>query len=177
MAARWSSENIVVEHRELQATTMALDCTGQYVVLAGRKCVAIINLYDDGLSVEKKVFRHSKWEVSSAEWSPHHPDMFILACNQRAELLTWKDGELVSQHFLRHHTRTISDINWAVFDPNVLATASIDTFIYLWDIRDPRKPIASFSTVAGASQVKWNKVTPNLLATAHEGDIRLWDPR
>ena len=31
--------------------------------------------------------------------------------------------------------------------------------------------------VAGASQVKWNKVTNNLFATTHEGDVRLWDPR
>ncbi|XP_076318578.1 WD repeat domain 59 isoform X2 [Tachypleus tridentatus] len=176
MAGRWSSENIVVEHRELQASAMALDYTGQYLVLAGRKCVAIVNL-EEGLSVEKKILRQSKWEITTAEWSPHHRDTFVLACNQKAELLTWKDGELISLNLLRYHTRTITDINWAIFDSSVLATASVDTFIYLWDIRDPRKPIASFSTIVGASQVKWNKVTSNLLATAHEGDIRLWDPR
>lgn len=26
-------------------------------------------------------------------------------------------------------------------------------------------------------QVKWNKVTNNLFATTHEGDVRIWDPR
>lgn len=31
--------------------------------------------------------------------------------------------------------------------------------------------------VGGATQVKWNKVTNNLFATAHEGDVRVWDPR
>ena len=30
---------------------------------------------------------------------------------------------------------------------------------------------------AGAYQVKWNRVTNNLFATTHEGDIRIWDPR
>lgn len=34
-----------------------------------------------------------------------------------------------------------------------------------------------FSLPGGASQVKWNKVTNNLFATAHEGDVRIWDPR
>lgn len=29
----------------------------------------------------------------------------------------------------------------------------------------------------GATQVRWNRVTGNLLATAHEGDVRLWDWR
>lgn len=35
----------------------------------------------------------------------------------------------------------------------------------------------SLSAVAGAIQVKWNKISPNVLATSHEGDVRLWDPR
>ena len=30
---------------------------------------------------------------------------------------------------------------------------------------------------AGASQVKWNKINHNLLGTAHDGDIRIWDHR
>lgn len=25
--------------------------------------------------------------------------------------------------------------------------------------------------------MKWNRVTNNLFATTHEGDIRIWDPR
>lgn len=34
-----------------------------------------------------------------------------------------------------------------------------------------------FVYTVGATQVKWNKVSGNLLATAHEGDLRLWDYR
>lgn len=30
---------------------------------------------------------------------------------------------------------------------------------------------------AGANQVRWNRLSRNLLATAHNGDIRLWDQR
>ena len=29
----------------------------------------------------------------------------------------------------------------------------------------------------GATQVRWNRVNDHLLATAHEGDVRLWDSR
>lgn len=75
------------------------------------------------------------------------------------------------------HSRSVSDLNWSTFNANTLATASIDTFINLWDIREFKKPVLSLSAVAGASQVKWNKVTENIIATSHEGDIRLWDPR
>ena len=33
------------------------------------------------------------------------------------------------------------------------------------------------SVLAGASQVKWSKVNSDLLATTHDGDLRIWDPR
>lgn len=31
--------------------------------------------------------------------------------------------------------------------------------------------------LAGASQVRWNVLSPNMLATAHDGDIKIWDQR
>lgn len=34
-----------------------------------------------------------------------------------------------------------------------------------------------FLLPAGASQVKWNKKNPNLLASSHDGDVRVWDKR
>lgn len=47
----------------------------------------------------------------------------------------------------------------------------------MWDIRDPRRPALSLSAIAEASQVRWNRICPYLLATAHDGDIKLWDQR
>lgn len=31
--------------------------------------------------------------------------------------------------------------------------------------------------IAGSSQVRWNALSPNMLATAHDGDIKIWDQR
>lgn len=55
----------------------------------------------------------------------------------------------------------------------------MDTFTHLWDLRDPRKPILSLSAVcmSGATQVGFNRVSGNLIATAHDGDLRIWDQR
>lgn len=71
----------------------------------------------------------------------------------------------------------ITDLNWHQSDPNVLASCSVDTFIHIWDLRDSRRPMISLSAVAEASQVRWNRVSSHLLATAHDGDIKLWDQR
>ncbi|XP_029839965.3 GATOR complex protein WDR59 isoform X1 [Ixodes scapularis] len=169
--------SVVSEHKDLQATAMALDSEGQYAVLAGRRCIALVNLDSPDTTLKRSV-RQSKFEISSAEWNPHLTDTFLLACNQSVELLTWCNGELRSKHTTpRAHTRAISDINWSPFDENLLATSSFDTYVHIWDSREPRKPYLSLSAVTGASQVKWNKITQHVLATSHDGDVRIWDTR
>ncbi|GIY95576.1 GATOR complex protein WDR59 [Caerostris extrusa] len=176
MSAIWGSENVVADHRDLQANTMAVDRSGQYAVLAGRRHMGIVHL-DQPSEIIHKTNRHSKWDVTIAEWSPHESESFAIACNQRAELYSWDQGEVKQTASLKAHTRAISDLNWSTFETRILATASIDTYIYLWDTRDTRKPSISLSAVAGASQVKFNKFHSHLLATSHEGDIRVWDIR
>ena len=33
------------------------------------------------------------------------------------------------------------------------------------------------STTAGASLVQWNRINENVIASAHDSDIRIWDMR
>ena len=49
---------------------MAIDSTGQFALLAGRRCLAVVDI-DNPSNLIKKVPRTSKWEVGSAEWNPH----------------------------------------------------------------------------------------------------------
>ncbi|GLG98684.1 GATOR complex protein WDR59 [Gryllus bimaculatus] len=179
MATRWSSEFIVAEHRDLQASAMAIDWTGVYVLLAGRRFLAIKNLNDSSDTLHK-VPRQSKYEVGAAEWNPSsaNKELCAISSGQRVEILSWRAGtDLVQTHSLRSHTRVVSDLNWHRFDPNLVASCSIDTFIYVWDVRDQRRPVLSLSAVAGATQVRWNRLSRYLLASAHDGEIRLWDQR
>ncbi|XP_075212964.1 WD repeat domain 59 [Lycorma delicatula] len=178
MATRWSSEFIVAEHRDLQASAMAVDWTGIYVLLAGRRYLGVKNL-DDPSDTLRKFPRQSKYEVGTAEWNPSstHSQLCAISSNQKVEILSWVSGELIVLHALGWHTRVISDLNWNRFDPNLLASCSIDTYTHIWDLRDARRPCISLSAVAGAMQVRWNRMSRYLLATAHNGDIKLWDQR
>ncbi|XP_029464735.1 GATOR complex protein WDR59 isoform X2 [Rhinatrema bivittatum] len=178
MAARWSSENVVVEFRDSQVTAMSLDCRGQHAVLSGRRFLYIVNL-DVPTEGHRKISRQSKWDIGTVQWNPHesYAHYFAASSNQRVDLYKWKDGSGEVGTSLQGHTRVISDLDWAVFEPDLLVTSSVDTYIYIWDIKDTRKPTVSLSAVAGASQVKWNKKNTNCLATSHDGDVRIWDKR
>ncbi|XP_034974517.2 GATOR complex protein WDR59 isoform X1 [Zootoca vivipara] len=178
MAARWSSENVVVEFRDSQATAMSVDCLGQHAVLSGRRFLYIVNL-DAPSDGHRKISRQSKWDIGAVQWNPHdsHSHYFAASSNQRVDLYKWKDDKGEVGTSLQGHTRVISDLDWAVFEPDLLVTSSVDTYIYIWDIKDTRKPTVSLSAVAGASQVKWNKKNAHCLATSHDGDVRIWDRR
>ncbi|KAM9410649.1 GATOR2 complex protein WDR59 isoform 2-T2 [Pholidichthys leucotaenia] len=178
MAARWSSENVVVEFRDAQATAMSVDCLGSHAVLSGRRFLYLVNL-ESPSEAPRKIGRQSKWDVGTVQWNRHRSEAHIFAAssNQRVDLYSWRDGCGQTQSSLQGHTRVISDLDWSWFEPEFLVTSSVDTYIYIWDTRDTRKPTVVLSAVAGASQVKWNKKNQNLLASSHDGDIRIWDRR
>ncbi|GFO43349.1 WD repeat-containing protein 59 [Plakobranchus ocellatus] len=179
MAGRWSwsTENLVSEFKDLQASAMAVDCLGNWCLLAGRKNLAFVNL--NKLSPSIKVTRQSKWDIGCVQWNMHASCAyrFVTACNQRLDVFDFRDASAAHLCSMKAHSRTVSDIDWSPFDVNVVASCSVDTFTYFWDVRDAKKPVKYFQTVTGAYQVKWNKVTNNLFATTHDGDVRIWDPR
>ncbi|XP_031606748.1 GATOR complex protein WDR59 isoform X2 [Oreochromis aureus] len=178
MAARWSSENVVVEFRDAQATAMSVDCLGSHAVLSGRRFLYLVNL-ESPSEQSRKIGRQSKWDVGTVQWNPHRSEAHVFAAssNQRVDLYSWRDGCGEAHTSLQGHTRVISDLDWSWFEPEFLVTSSVDTYIYIWDTRDTRKPTLALSAVAGASQVKWNKKNQNLLASSHDGDVRIWDKR
>ncbi|KAE8277517.1 GATOR complex protein WDR59 [Larimichthys crocea] len=178
MAARWSSENVVVEFRDAQATAMSVDCLGSHAVLSGRRFLYMVNL-EAPSEAPRKIGRQSKWDVGTVQWNPHRAEshMFAASSNQRVDLYSWKDGCGEVHTSLQGHTRVISDLDWSWFEPEFLVTSSVDTYIYIWDTRDTRKPTVALSAVAGASQVKWNRKNQYLLASSHDGDVRIWDKR
>ncbi|XP_001870851.2 GATOR complex protein Wdr59 isoform X1 [Culex quinquefasciatus] len=179
----------VREYRDLQANVMSVDWTGSWILLAGRRQLALQSIRDYEMEGEggcpagglSKFPRPWKYEVSAAEWAicQNSQEYCAIATSQTIEVVTWKSGQPTIKHSLRAHTRMITDIDWHSKVPHLLASCSIDTYTHLWDLRDPRKPVLSLNAVcmSGASQVGFNRVSGNLVATAHDGDLRIWDQR
>jgi len=76
-----------------------------------------------------------------------------------SECLLWnvessgaETGRSPIEQVLVGHERSITDINWAVFDTETLATASLDGWIRIWDLRTSgRQSAAAFSGWHGPS--------------------------
>jgi len=170
-------EVTVCPHKDLVGcTSMSLNTNSSLAFMAGRRSYGMINLSFPDQLVYKEA-RQSKWEVICSEWSALEEKLVAVALNNKVELLTWTGSELVIDTVLKGHTRAITDISWHTYDRHLLATSAADTFIYLWDMRDLRRPKAGLQAVAGAAKVQWNKVSGKYLASAHEGEIKLWDMR
>lgn len=178
MSLQWSGEQVVAKFPDVQANTMAVDCMGVWVALAGRRAISMVNLKKPKEKPLKSA-RQSKWDVSCVQWNqvPSHLNLFVTAYNQKLDLHSWKDSNITSLCSMKGHSRTVSDVSWSPSDPNKILSCSVDTFINLWDVNDPRKPVRSFQTVSGAYQVKWNRLSENMFATTHEGELRIWDIR
>uniref|UniRef100_A0A672ZEW0 WD repeat domain 59 n=1 Tax=Sphaeramia orbicularis TaxID=375764 RepID=A0A672ZEW0_9TELE len=157
---------------------MSVDCLGSHAVLSGRRFLYMVNL-ESPSEPPRKIGRQSKWDVGTVQWNPHTAEAHVFAAssNQRVDLYSWRDGCGEVHTSLQGHTRVISDLDWSWFEPELLVTSSVDTYIYIWDTRDTRKPTVALSAVAGASQVKWNRKNQFLLASSHDGDVRIWDKR
>lgn len=159
-------------YRDLQATAMSIDWSGQWILLAGRfvwllhflsiiisstrflfrRHLALQKLDIDQTEDEnflRKFHRNSKHEVSAAEWAicQDSQEYCAIATSQLIEVVTWRSGDPTLIHSLRAHTRVITDIDWHSKTPYLLASCSIDTFTHLWDLRDPKKPTMSLSAV------------------------------
>ena len=164
-------------HKDLiGCNCMSVNFNGSLALLAGRRCYAVINLATPDTLTYRET-RQSKWEVIRAEWSPVSESVIAVAANNKVDLLTCAGAELSVERSVRAHTRSLTDIGWSPHSAHTLATSAADTFIYLWDTRDLRRARAGLQSVVGAAKIQWNKVSGHYLASAHEGEVKLWDTR
>lgn len=86
------------------------------------------------------------------------------------------------EQVLDAHMRAITDINWSPVHPEVLASCSVDTWTWVWDLRvgasGSRRPVQGYSSWnASMAQVKWNRIAPHRIAVSCDNKVLIWDDR
>ncbi|KAE8388047.1 hypothetical protein BDV23DRAFT_195452 [Aspergillus alliaceus] len=168
-------------HVEQPVGSMSISPCGRDVVLASKEGLHIIDL-DSPYSPPRYLPHHTSWEVADVQWSPFAARDYWVASTSNQKALVWnlgmKSWQNPIEHVLHAHTRAITDINFSAHHPDVLATCAVDSFVHCWDLRSPSRPAISFSDwFAGATQVKWNRQDPNVIASSHDRFLRIWDKR
>ncbi|KAI2956314.1 hypothetical protein CBS147322_2778 [Aspergillus niger] len=168
-------------HVEQPVGSMSISPCGRDVVLASKEGLHIIDL-DSPYSPPRYLPHHTPWEVADVQWSPFAARDYWVVSTSNQKALVWNLGMKSSpssiEHVLHAHTRAITDINFSAHHADMLATCAVDSFVHCWDLRTPSRPAISFSDwLAGATQVKWNRQDPNVIASSHDKFLRIWDKR
>ncbi|PYH97672.1 hypothetical protein BO71DRAFT_465805 [Aspergillus ellipticus CBS 707.79] len=168
-------------HVEQPVGSMSISPCGRDVVLASKEGLHIIDL-DSPYSPPRYLPHHTPWEVADVQWSPFARRDYWVASTSNQKALVWNLAMQSSQNSIEHvlhaHTRAITDINFSAHHAEMLATCAVDSFVHCWDLRTPSRPAISFSDwLAGATQVKWNRQDPNVIASSHDKFLRIWDKR
>lgn len=186
--------NINIKY-EISAGALSVDATGSFGVLAGRKGLHLVDL-ESPYTPAATLHHQTKWEVTVVKCNPHVLFKGHVASTSNHNTLIWNianahGGTIGSAQSkppinssqpliatLRAHTRPVSDVSWSPTEPWVLATCSADTKTHLWDIRTPQRPVQTLCAfTSSAIQVEWNRVDQTSIATAHDGEVRIWDTR
>lgn len=183
--------NIHVRYDNVHAGALSVDASGSYAVLAGRKGLHLVDL-EAPYAPACTLHHQTRWDVTVVKCNPHVAGHVASTSNHNT--LIWNiagalngsnNGALPFQATnqpliatLRAHTRPVSDLSWSPAEPTILATCSADTKTHVWDLRTPQRPVQTLCAfTTSATQVEWNRVDQTSLATAHDGDVRIWDTR
>lgn len=162
---------------------IAVSPSARDAVLAGRSGLYVVDLQQP-LALPRWLPLRSAWEVASVEWCPSLETRIVSSSNQKA--LVWNlalPSDRAVEHVLHGHRRAVSDVDFSRIEPPLLATASIDSTIKVWDLRALRRggqnsAVHSFTEFdAGALQARWNPLDLNQVASAHNNRIVVWDRR
>ncbi|KAF8326823.1 WD40-repeat-containing domain protein [Cantharellus anzutake] len=162
---------------------MSISPGNRDLVLAARQGLFVVDL-EHPRKTPRYLPQGGSWEVADVQWKqvPHPSSAELICSTSSQKLLIWNlrlSSQNAVQQILHGHYRAITDINWHSYHENIVASCSIDSWIWVWDIRERTRKnvIGMCAWDDAATQVKWNRKHEHLLASSHRGNVLIWDDR
>ncbi|GAA6059244.1 hypothetical protein JCM10212_006637 [Sporobolomyces blumeae] len=173
--------------------SMSISPANRDVALGARKGLYIVDLQNPW-DIPRFLPHDSNWEVADVQWNPFpaRSEWVVSTSNQQAVVYNLSLSPSLAnspiEHALYGHTRAVTDINWSPSTPEILATCALDGWVLGWDLRTGygtrsasgrgRKPVwRTCGWGSPATQVKWNRREPHLIASSHDNAVLIWDDR
>ncbi|KAF4124751.1 hypothetical protein GMORB2_5417 [Geosmithia morbida] len=158
--------------------------SGRDIALASPEGLAIIDL-DSPFNPPRRLRSNGMpWLVTDVQWSPFAARDYWVVSTANHRALVWNlnsrddSSSGAIEHSLQGHSRAITDINFSAHHPDFLGTCSVDGYVHSWDLRRPRQPVLTFCDwFAGATQVKYSRQEPHIIASSHDRWLHIWDER
>ncbi|KAG9000661.1 hypothetical protein FRB94_005314 [Tulasnella sp. JGI-2019a] len=173
-------QKLKIDMKHMPIGNMSISPSYRDIVLAARKGLFIIDL-DDPYATPRFLPQGGTWDVADVQWNPHPARANLIVSTSSQKLLIWDlylQGQTSIQHIFERHYRAITDINWSYFEPDIIASCGIDSWVWAWDLRQGPRPIWGLCAWdAPATQVKWNRRDTHMLASSHDDKVLIWDDR
>ncbi|XP_027474614.1 GATOR2 complex protein WDR59 isoform X9 [Callorhinus ursinus] len=184
MAARWSSENVVVEFRDSQATAMSVDRLGQHAVLSGSpKDLSPEQMGHWSCAVEPsrqlRTLFCSFAGASQVKWNKKNAN--CLATSHDGDVRIWdKRKPSTAVEYLAAHLSKIHGLDWHPDIEHVLATSSQDNSVKFWDYRQPRKYLSILPCQVPVWKARYTPFSNGLVTVMvpqlrRENSLLLWN--
>ncbi|KAF8637465.1 hypothetical protein AX16_010793 [Volvariella volvacea WC 439] len=174
---------------------MSISPSSRDVVLAARRGLFIIDL-EAPLEVPRFLPQGGTWDVADVQWNPHSARAEYIVSTSSEKLLVWNlllnpKSKTSIEHILHAHYRAVTDTNWHTTECDVVVSTGIDSWVWGWDLRvgevsnsvnnagrGGRRPVFGLSAFNSAgTQVRWNRVNADILASSHSNEVLIWDRR
>ncbi|XP_065319846.1 uncharacterized protein LOC135927646 isoform X3 [Gordionus sp. m RMFG-2023] len=185
MISSHTFNKVVFEFPDIKATAFCLNLKSSIAILSGPQSISLIdvNQLTASTALIKQYHCQEKWDINTILCMGDATlTTFVKTCDHIAILYRiTEDLQLKEIAQIQRHSRIISDVDKCDLDPNLFITSSMDNYCHIWDIRclsgNFNKPVNTLNSITPASQCKWSKHDFNVIASAHETDIHIWDIR
>eukprot|EP00094_Tigriopus_californicus_P006761 TCALIF_06512-PA protein Name:"Similar to Wdr59 WD repeat-containing protein 59 (Mus musculus)" AED:0.04 eAED:0.04 QI:488/0.87/0.77/1/0.75/0.66/9/0/1274 len=180
----WDSDNPVlsIQLHDLvtpECNAMGVNPSGGLAMIAGRQNYILVDL-DQPDRVKAIHSRPIRQAIPELQFNYAVETLAAVAVEKKVEIVDWGPaGDLRCLTKFAFHAKPVTDLSWHEHNTSLLATSGADKYINIWDYRQNLDvPVCQFeSMVVGATQAVWDRQDPHTLASAHYGEIRLWDLR
>ena len=153
----------------------AITVNAEYVAFATNYGVFVRNV-DTARGIPLQQIRVDRAAVNvSTELAFSSLQPYLLAVSSGAQVLIFNASSGLTEHVLHGNGRTVCSIVWSPHDAGVLATASIDGVISLWNLDKVQRPIRQFAgSIGPLRNLIWSLDESDVLACSHGSSLDLW---